>query len=88
MVVFGAAEISCALFYYLIDNWRIVWIVFAAVPAIIGLILSFFIYETPKFYLTQDDQQKVNNNIYLRPMMHLIKLQSSIRDQYWIEILL
>ena len=53
MVVFGAAEISCALFYYLIDNWRYVWIAFAAIPAIIGLILSFFIYETPKFYITK-----------------------------------
>ena len=65
MVVFGAAEISCALFYYLIDNWRYVWIAFAAIPAIIGLILSFFIYETPKFYITKKDYHKVNNNIYL-----------------------
>jgi hypothetical protein len=40
MIVFGISEIFCALMYYAIDNWRWVWISFAAIPAIIGFILA------------------------------------------------
>ena len=40
MIFWGAGEIACAFFYYLINNWRYVWICFAAFPAITAFILS------------------------------------------------
>ena len=40
--------------FYLIDEWRINWIIMVTGPAIIGFILLwFFVYETPQFLLNK-----------------------------------
>lgn len=51
-IFFTVGALIVTLFFYLIDNWRIVWCFLVAAPAIIELILLYsYIEETPQFLL-------------------------------------
>ncbi len=59
MIVYGIGEILCAFIFYVFLDWRIVWIFFISLPIVIGFIMCLFIQETPKYYLSIQDQEKV-----------------------------
>lgn len=65
MIVFGITEVLAAVLYYSIENWRIVWIAFPTTTAIIGLCLTYYLVETPKYLLTQGRTVEVLNHLYL-----------------------
>jgi MFS family permease len=60
LIVFALTEIFCAVIFYLMYNWRELYIIFTAVPSVAAFILCFWIYETPKFYLTKNKSDLVN----------------------------
>ena len=52
MVSWAFFEIVSALCFYLIKNWKVIYLVFVLIPALIQVILNFFMPETPKYLLS------------------------------------
>ena len=58
-MVFGFTEIMCAGVYYAFYDWRTVYLILTVIPSILGLTLCLGIYETPKFYLSNNNMEQV-----------------------------
>jgi len=53
-------------FFYLMDNWRVIWIILIVGPGMLGIILMYFCcYETPQFLVKKgpDHTAKIMNKI-------------------------
>lgn len=49
---FAAGALVSIFFFYIIDHWRVVWIILVAIPAVIELLLIHsYVEETPQFLL-------------------------------------
>lgn len=65
-IFFCIGAMVITLFFYLISDWRINWIILVGVPSIIEFILLWlFVYETPQFLIKKgvNETLKVMNKI-------------------------
>ena len=58
-IVYSIVEMSIAGINYFMDDWRLIYGIFIAGPAVIAFISSFKLKETPSFYSTKKNIKMV-----------------------------
>ena len=57
MMFWGLFEIFVALIFYLVKDWKTIYIVFVIIPALIFNITNFYMTETPRFMVASQNHK-------------------------------